>query len=105
METSVFIDPAVAGLLETNFVEARLHTDTHEEFRDLEIALMGSFAQPVYAVVDADNVIRFPDPEFDPSAFTVLSRRDGATSSEDFLEFLRKGMGEARLAAQEKSAQ
>ena len=90
MEKNTFVEPAVAEILEQNFVEARLHVD-EEEFLDLEETLLKSIAQPVYAVVAADAVIPVGDSDFDPSTVRILSRLDGAKDGE-FKAFLEKGM-------------
>ncbi len=60
MENSIFLLPAVAGLMQANFVEARHHTDTQnvltaEQFaanRKLQAELAGTNANPFYVVVD-----------------------------------------------------
>lgn len=55
MEQYVFPSPAVAGVLEQGFVEARLHTDGEENIDRilaLQAELTGSVATPYYLVVD-----------------------------------------------------
>lgn len=60
MENSIFLLPAVAGLMQPNFVEARHHTDTQNTLtveqlaanRKLQAELAGITANPFYVVVD-----------------------------------------------------
>lgn len=57
MEGSVLPDPAVAGVLSRNFIEARLHTDAHdEEKREVILAqqleLEEGIGLPYYIVMD-----------------------------------------------------
>lgn len=60
MENSIFLSPAVAGLMSKGFVEARLHTDiqntlTAEQLaanRLLQTELAGTKANPFFVVVD-----------------------------------------------------
>jgi len=60
MENSIFLSPAVAGLMSKGFVEARHHTDiqntlTAEQFdknRTLQTELAGTKANPFFVVVD-----------------------------------------------------
>jgi hypothetical protein len=60
MENSIFLLPAVAGLMQENFVEARHHTDTQniltvaqlEANRTLQAELAGTTANPFYVVVE-----------------------------------------------------
>ena len=87
MEKGVFHHPAVAGILEERFVEARIHTDSleHPENADLQLEMTQSIAQPIYLVVD-------------PKDGTQHSRRDGATLNDDqpFIDFLNQGWNSAR---------
>jgi len=61
MENSIFLLPAVAGLMQEHFVEARHHTDTQNTLtveqlaanRKLQAELAGTTANPFYVVVDA----------------------------------------------------
>ncbi len=94
MEVGTFVDSAVAEQLENNFVEARMHTDTHPEFRDLEIAIANTVAQPIYIVVPADSDLDFATEGFDPSKVRILSRQDGATLGDPgkFADFLKSGV-------------
>lgn len=55
MENSVFPSPAVAGILNQSFVEARLHTDGSdniERILELQRQLTGSVATPIYVLID-----------------------------------------------------
>jgi hypothetical protein len=60
MENSIFLQPAVADLMQEHFVEARHHTDTQniltaEQFaanRKLQAELAGTTANPYFVVVD-----------------------------------------------------
>ena len=58
MEENVFPLPAVAGILESEFVEARLHTDlpSSEAIRQenllFQAELQGSVATPYYLLID-----------------------------------------------------
>ncbi len=87
MEKGVFHHPAVAGILEKRFVEARIHTDRvgHPEDRELQLKMTDSIAQPIYLVVD-------------PKDGTQHARRDGATLNGDqpFIDFLNQGWASAR---------
>ena len=87
MEEGVFHHPAVAGILEERFVEARIHTDSleHPENADLQLEMTKSIAQPIYLVVD-------------PKDGTQHARRDGATLNGDqpFIDFLNQGWASAR---------
>jgi hypothetical protein len=60
MENNIFLRPAVAGLLETGFIESRHHTDVQftlspEQFaanRKLRDEIAGTTATPYYVIVD-----------------------------------------------------
>lgn len=55
MEQKVFPRPAVADLLEKNFIEARIHTDhatKGKEHQALSLKLAGALANPQYVIVD-----------------------------------------------------
>lgn len=86
MEQSVFRTPAVAGLLEERFVEARLHNDgKHKEaIRQLQEEMTRSKATPIYLIVD-------------PATGEQHGRMDGATldrSGDEFRDFLAAGLAE-----------
>ncbi len=87
MEKGVFHHPAVAGILEEKFVEARIHTDSleHPGNADLQLQMTQSIAQPIYLVVD-------------PKDGAQHARRDGATLTDDqpFIDFLNRGWASAR---------
>ena len=90
MEGNVFPEPAVAGVLTREYIEARLHTDhPNEERRERNLALQdeiqGSLATPFYFLVD-------------PVSQEVLGQFAGSTFDvEKFADFLRSGV-EAREA-------
>ena len=86
MEEGVFLESAVADLLEPKFVEARLHVD-YSENMERELAMVQSAAQPIYLVVDPA----------DPG--TIHKRLDGVPPfdpSGGFIEFLEAGWRTAR---------
>ena len=89
MEEKVFRLPAVAGVLEERFVEARLHTDharKGKENRARQQEMTGSIAQPIYLIID-------------PKTGGRHGRQDGATVGDDvptFVEFLNVGWSAAR---------
>ena len=90
MEKKVFIKPAVAGLLEKDYVEARLHTDGHtniERILELQKRLAESVANPIYVTVD-------------PKSGTRLGKFEGATLGDGdeakFIRFLEEGVESAR---------
>ena len=58
MENNVFPSPAVAGVLNKNYVETRLHTDGEENIDriiELQRELTGSVATPIYVLIDPDT--------------------------------------------------
>jgi len=83
MEENFFPLPAVAGILENQMVEARLHNDDHdpaisERTIELQLAMTESYTTPIYLVVD-------------PASGEILGRRDGALKDEEgFAAFLRE---------------
>ena len=87
MAKGVFHPPAVAGILEEKFVEARIPTDSleHPGNADLQLQMTQSIAQPIYLVVD-------------PKDGAQHARRDGATLTDDqpFIDFLNRGWASAR---------
>jgi len=89
MEEKVFRLPAVAGVLEGKYIEARLHTDhaeLGEENRTLQQEMTGSIAQPIYLIID-------------PKTGAQHGRQDGATVGDDgaeFIEFLEAGWSAVR---------
>ena len=82
MEEGDFFEPTVVGLLDPNYVEARLHTDGKRNvaaIRTLRNQLAQTRALPVYLVVS-------------PKApHQILGRLDGA-KAEDFKQLLRDGL-------------
>ena len=79
MEEDVFPRPAVAGVLQKEFIEARLHNDggpKKDDTRARQKEMAGSFATPVYVVVD-------------PKSGATLRQRAGYTGESTFVEFLR----------------
>lgn len=95
MERGTFINSAVAEQLENNFVEARMHTDLHPEFRDFELLLVKTIGQPTYVVVSADSDLDFTSDSFDPSKVKILARQDGVLGAlidpSSFADFLKSG--------------
>jgi thiol:disulfide interchange protein DsbD len=91
MEETVFPDGEVAPLLELLFVEARLHTDGHdnqERIHELQRELTQSVANPFYVLQDSTSL-------------EVLGKQEGASRPEAFRRFLesalpRKEVGDAR---------
>ncbi|MEW6071639.1 MAG: hypothetical protein AB1726_03455 [Planctomycetota bacterium] len=79
MEENIFPKPAVAGLLETRYVEARLHDDgvtNIDRILQLKKDLTGTLARPVYLVLD-------------PATERTLAKREGGTFSDrEFAAFL-----------------
>jgi hypothetical protein len=61
VEEFIFPDPAVAGILEKHYVEARLHTDDQANpersarLEQLQQEMVQSLAQPYYIVIDPDT--------------------------------------------------
>lgn len=86
MEDGVFHRPAVAGILEDRFVEARLHVDYPRNMQR-EIEMVGSNAQPIYVVMD-------------PHDESLHARFEGAVgpgqTQQDFIDFLETGWRSAR---------
>ena len=77
MEEKVFPKPAVAGILESSYVEARLHADGQkniEQIRELQHELAKSVATPIYVVVDP--VTQEPLGHFEGVALKEESFRD-----------------------------
>ena len=78
MENNVFPSPAVAGILNEHYVEARLHTDGAQNIdRILEVQrqLTGSVATPIYVLVDpksGQEVGQFDGPTFDEDEFATF---------------------------------
>ncbi|RMH02630.1 MAG: hypothetical protein D6702_08300 [Planctomycetota bacterium] len=86
MEENIFPLPAVAGILENELVEARLHNDGRERpeltrsIKALQLEMTGSYSTPIYLVID-------------PESGEVLGRRDGALLDEQrFAAFLRQAL-------------
>ena len=60
MEGTVFLSPAVAGIMKANLVEARMHVDTQNTLTEAQFAtnqkyrdeLAGTLAMPYFVVVD-----------------------------------------------------
>ena len=86
MEKNVFPLPAVAGILNESYIEARLHADGDvniEQIRELQMELAQSVATPFYVVVNpktGESVATFP----------------GATLGDvsPFTDFLTKGLAQ-----------
>lgn len=88
MEATVFPVPAVADLLENDFVLLRLYTDdqeTGDEFQRYQLQLTGTVALPTYAILaHADG--------------SLVAKTSGLQSAEKFAAFLRAGYGAALIA-------
>ena len=86
MEEKIFRAPAVAGILEPSYVEARLHADGQafiERIRELQEELAGSRATPYYVIAD-------------PATGERLAAFEGFTGDpERFAEFLELGLQRA----------
>ncbi len=81
MENITFRDPAVAGIMEKRFVEARLHTDglkpEHDEVRNLRDRMTsGNQTTPIYFVVD-------------PKTEQPVARLDGSYKTK-FIEMIQR---------------
>lgn len=79
MEGTVLPAPAVAGVLKSDYVEARLHCDLGEhaeENKRIQDRLTGSIALPIYAI-------------YDPVTEEVLGVKEGFSLKDDFAAFLR----------------
>jgi hypothetical protein len=82
MENHVFPNPAVAGILNRSYVEARLHTDgeTNVEYiLALQKDLIGSVSNPIYVLID-------------PTRHTKLARLSGKRPLTRYSRFLRDGI-------------
>lgn len=80
MEGSVFPAPAVAEILEPNYVEARLHCDggpRMEENNALQKQMTDIAGQPVYVI-------------WEPVEEKRLGEANGRVFEKDFIEFLKK---------------
>ena len=84
MEQSVFPEPSVRAELR-GMVEARLHNDgEHKDpIKALQLEMTGSYATPIYLVVD-------------PSTRRILGKQEGARSAEVFRRFLSESAARAR---------
>lgn len=91
MEDNVLPSPAVAGVLNESYVEARLFTDVdedphHEQILELQSRLTGSVANPTFVLVQ-------PGPE--PGRDRRLYLLQGKRSAETFASFLEAGKRKA----------
>lgn len=86
MEEGTFRRPAVAGILEKHYVEARLHAD-YDEIKDLQLEMTGSLAQPIYLIVD-------------PGSEEQLGRVDGLRTDAMFIAFLEDALEQSPKRAQ-----
>lgn len=80
MEGKVFPAPAVAGILEEDYIEARLHYDFgphKDENKQLQLDMTGSRANPIYVI-------------YDPIKKQKLHQREGFVLENDFVEFLKQ---------------
>lgn len=82
VEGSVFPAPAVAAILEPNYIEARLHCDggpRMEENNELQKKMTDVAGQPVYVI-------------YDPVTETKLGEANGRVFEKPFIEFLKKAL-------------
>ena len=82
MESAVFPQPAVASLLEREFVRLKLYTDGQElgpDFQKYQLTLTGTVALPTYAVVS-------------PNSEKLLGRVSGTLSVSEMESFLAAGV-------------
>ena len=83
MEDGLFPMPAVADVLQNNYIEARLHIDLPGEGQkrilELRDKYSGMIATPTYVIVD-------------PVTEEIIARIRGLNTQEKFLAFLSKGM-------------
>jgi len=87
MENNVLPSPAVAGILNDGYVEARLFTDMeedphHERILALQERLTGSIANPTFVLVE-------------PGAERRLYLLQGKRSADTFARFLEAGKKKA----------
>jgi hypothetical protein len=87
MEDNVLPSPAVAGVLNESYIEARLFTDMeedphHEHILELQDRLTGSVANPTFVLVD-------------PATEKRLYLLQGKRSAETFARFLEAGKRKA----------
>jgi hypothetical protein len=81
MEEKIFRLPAVAGVLDRSYVEARLHTDGEahiDRIRDVQQELTQSIATPIYVLVDPTSGEKravFEGPTKDPQRFADFLER------------------------------
>lgn len=84
MEESIFPLPAVAGIMNENYIEARLHADGDvniERIKELQMTLAHSVATPIYLIVD-------------PKTGEKKATLEGATLGDEsrFVAFLESGL-------------
>ncbi len=92
MEKKILPKPAVAGILEENYIEARLHTDrptvpTLKRILELQAKYAESTALPIYVTVDPETERRLGKYE---GAQPALS----ASAEEDYIRFLKDAVAE-----------
>ena len=90
MELKVFPKPAVAGVLEKGYIEARLHTDGEtniDRIREVQRLLAQSLANPIYVTADPTTEERLG--KFEGATFT-------AEDEDEFVAFLRGPVEEKR---------
>jgi hypothetical protein len=91
MEDNVLPSPAVAEILNEDYVEARLFTDTEENIErilELQDRLAGTVANPTFVLVE-------------PESERKLAQLQGKRSPATFARFLRAGLrrAEEKVAA------
>ncbi len=95
MENNIFVEPAVAGVLTQNYVEARLHTDSHDDLlrpliQEQQLELQGGIGLPFYIVMEPASRRKLVD----------FNRVDQALLDPNvFRDFLQDGIDEARTLA------
>jgi len=87
MEKKVLPKPAVAGVLEENYIEARLHTDRPspglEKILEVQQRFAESVANPIYVAVDPQTESRLD--KYEGAALT-------AEHEENFVRFLTESV-------------
>jgi len=76
MEQTVFPAPAVAGVLESRYIEARIYNDgkDQEEVRAWQDDLIQTLATPSFAVIDPESgalIAKHEGPDLDAERFAA----------------------------------
>ena len=93
MELNIFPQPAVAGTLTRNYVEARLHTDSHDDqarpvLQALQLELQGDNSLPFYIAMHPDTREKL---------VTFNRAGEALLDPQVFLDFLERGIEQAQL--------